>query len=184
MLPRVSIYNMQNMVTGMTFHQTEDTFQCGSHFRWCRENPHRSPWTCHGRGCTPHCWKAKACNITLTWCGTGGSQMLKKQTEVCSSSEKSASMKGHTGSVYISSTVGANLESYTVGFEEPVPTLYMFYIWSFLQTGCSLVPCIEGPWASQSAWDRPGAPSCSIASSERKPTRVLWDHSAMWIQVW
>lgn len=94
MLPRVSIYNMQNMVTDMTFHQTENTFQYGSHFGWHKDNPHRSPWMCLDtksmsvrRGSAPHCWKAKACDLTLIWYGTGRitNRGLQQQWKISSS---------------------------------------------------------------------------------------------------
>lgn len=82
------------MVTDMTFHQTEDTFQCGSHFGWHKDNPHRSPWMCLDtksmsvrRGSAPHCWKAKACNLTLIWSGTGRitNRDLQQQWKISSS---------------------------------------------------------------------------------------------------
>lgn len=120
------------------------------------------------RRSAPHCWKAKACNLTLLWCDTDRLQMLQ-QIDVSHGSEKSvkkAPLNGHSRNVYIISRIGASMESQTVGFEELVSILCMFYIWSFLQTSCRLGLWSEGPWASQSAWDRPGAWSCSFASSE------------------
>lgn len=161
MLPRENTYSMQDMVMGMMFHQTEDTFQFGSPFGWeKRESPQKSrsvavyrinvdkwrirPVLLEGKGLQLH--------TDLRW----HRQISAATTNRFSIAVKNQPLWQET------STFPASLGSSTVGFEELVSTVYVFYIWSSLQTNCSVLLCTEAPGGSQSAWSRPCVYCCSL----------------------